>query len=111
MNYNNKRFRLITNAEHGEITSNTIFLYKQNGRIVTSCYEGESIIKGHLMGLVEDDGTINMAYHQVNKNGALKTGICTSKPKITKTGKLRLYESWQWTSGDNTKGESVLEEL
>jgi len=25
--------------------------------------------------------------------------------------KIRLHESWQWTSGENTKGTSVLEEL
>lgn len=39
------------------------------------------------------------------------TGICSSKPKITKDGKIRLYETWQWTSGNKSKGTSILEEL
>ncbi|PKD20028.1 hypothetical protein APR41_15260 [Salegentibacter salinarum] len=26
-------------------------------------------------------------------------------------GKLRLYESWKWTSGDKSSGNSILEEL
>ena len=39
------------------------------------------------------------------------TGICVSKPKIMPNGKIHLHEIWQWTSGDKSKGESVLEEL
>jgi hypothetical protein len=26
-------------------------------------------------------------------------------------GKIRLYEEWQWTSGDQSKGSSILEEI
>ena len=39
------------------------------------------------------------------------TGICISKPEMTSTGKIRLYENWQWTSGDKSKGHSILEEI
>jgi hypothetical protein len=28
-----------------------------------------------------------------------------------KNGKIRLHEKWQWTSGDGSKGESILEEI
>ncbi len=99
------------NAENGETSSETIFLYQQAGNILTSAYSGGEIIKGHLIGWVDEAGNIDMRYHQINKQGAIKTGRCFSKPEILPTGKIRLHEMWQWTSGDQSKGESVLEEI
>jgi len=111
MNYHNKKFRPIENSVNGETTKETIFEYKQNGHVLTSEYQGGQIIKGHLIGLVDKNGNIEMCYHQVNKMGKLMTGICFSKPELTKNGKIRLYEEWQWTSGDKSSGTSVLEEI
>lgn len=110
MNYNNKIFRSISNTENGETSNDTIFHYKQSKNILTSEYAGGRIIKGHLIGLVDDSGNIAMRYHQVNDNGELMTGICNSKPEILPNGKIRLHESWEWTSGDKSKGQSILEE-
>lgn len=111
INYNNKKFKLVSGSENSETTSDTIFLYEQDGTILTSSYKGGNIIKGHLIGLISNDGIIEMRYHQINKDGALMTGICISKPEMTSTGKIRLYENWQWTSGDKSKGHSILEEI
>lgn len=111
MNYNNKRFRPIENSENGETTSETIFVYKQVGHILESEYSGGQIIRGHLIGIVDEDGKIEMRYHQVNIKGELMTGICHSKPEILPNGKIRLYEDWEWTSGDKSKGKSILEEI
>lgn len=110
VNYDNKKFRPIQNTQNGETSEETIFEYKQNGNILTSEYSGGKIQKGHLLGLVDDNGAIEMRYHQVNANGELMTGICFSKPEILENGKIRLHETWQWTSGDNSKGNSILEE-
>jgi hypothetical protein len=111
MNYNNKRFSPIQNSENGETSEETIFEYKQVGNILTSQYKGGQIEKGHLIGLVDENGKIEMRYHQVNKKGELMTGICFSSPEIIKNGKIRLYETWEWTSGDCSKGKSIIEEL
>ena len=110
INYDNKKFRPIQNTQNGETSEETIFEYKQNGNILTSEYSGGKIQKGHLLGLVDDNGAIEMRYHQVNDNGQLMTGICFSKPEILENGKIRLHENWQWTSGDKSKGNSILEE-
>lgn len=110
INYNNKTFSPVSNTENGETSSETIFLYKQNGNILTSEYSGGQIVQGHLIGLVDDEGNIDMRYHQVNQKGELMTGFCTSKPEILANGKIRLHETWQWTSGDQSKGNSILEE-
>jgi hypothetical protein len=51
-----------------------------------------------------------MRYHQVNNAGEIMTGICKSIPEILENGKIRLHESWEWTSGDKSKGQSIIEE-
>jgi hypothetical protein len=111
VNYNNLKFRPISNSSKGEVSAEMIFHYKQLGAILTCSYEGEHIIKGQLMGLVDEDGRIQMRYHQINSRGELMTGICISKPERMENGKIRLREEWQWTSGDKSKGNSILEEI
>ncbi|MCI1753159.1 MAG: n-acetylglutamate synthase [Flavobacteriales bacterium] len=111
MDYNNKLFRPVENTDNGETTAETVFAYKQSGNILTSEYQGGQIIKGHLIGLVDKNGLIEMRYHQVNLKGELMTGICTSKPEVMPNGKIRLHETWRWTSGDGSSGKSVLEEV
>ncbi len=111
MNYHNKYFRPVSNTENGETSADTIFHYQQEGNILTSSYQGGQIQSGHLIGIVDEQGHIDMRYHQVNTHGELMTGICHSRPEIQSNGKIRLYETWQWTSGDQSQGESILEEI
>ncbi|WP_289661847.1 n-acetylglutamate synthase [Flavobacterium panacagri] len=110
INYNNKTFKPVSNSLNGETSNETTFHYKQEGNILTSEYSGGKIISGHLIGLVDQQGNIEMRYHQVNEKGELMTGTCTSKPEILENGKIRLHENWQWTSGDHSKGNSIIEE-
>lgn len=110
IDYNNKTFVTISNTENGETSDETIFIYKQVGSILTSEYSGGPIIKGHLMGLVDENGHIDMRYHQINIKNEIMTGICKSRPEVLNNGKIRLHERWQWTSGDQSKGESIIEE-
>ena len=111
MNYHNKKFRPVSNSENGEVSSEMVFHYQQEGNILTCSYQGKSIKKGQLIGLVDSEGKIDMRYHQINLAGELMTGICHSTPEIMENGKIRLLESWQWTSGDRSKGNSILEEV
>ncbi len=111
MNYHNKTFRPVSNTENGETSGETVFVYQQTGNILTSGYSGGKIITGHLIGLVDENGYIDMRYHQVNEKGEIMTGICHSTPEVLPDGRIRLHETWQWTSGDLSRGESVLEEV
>lgn len=111
MNYNNRKFRPVSNSENGIVSNEMIFHYMQSGNILTCSYSGEKIISGHLIGLVDEKGQINMSYHQIDNSGKLMTGICNSTPKINDSGKIILHEKWQWTSGDKSEGYSVLEEI
>lgn len=111
INYNNKTFKPIRNSKNGETSNETIFKYKQEGVILTSEYSGGQIKKGHLIGTVDDFGNIEMRYHQINKKDELMTGICSSTPEVLPSGKIRLHENWNWTSGNNSSGTSTLEEI
>ncbi len=110
-NYNNKKFRAVKNTNNGETSPDTVFHYHQEQQIVTSNYSGGKIVTGHLIGLVDQAGNIDMRYHQINSDGKLMTGTCFSKPELMQNGKIRLHETWQWTSGDFSEGTSIIEEF
>lgn len=110
INYNNRIFKPIQNTANSETSGETVFVYKQEGNIVTSEYSGGKIKYGHLLGLVDENGCIDMRYHQVNVYGEIMTGICTSTPEVLPNGKIRLHEQWKWTSGDESAGTSIIEE-
>ncbi|PKA96526.1 hypothetical protein B0O79_0162 [Flavobacteriaceae bacterium MAR_2009_75] len=111
MNYNDKKFRPISNTDNGETSEETLFHYQQEGNILYCDYSGGQIQKGHLIGKVDEKGRIDMRYHQINQNGDLMTGICHSVPEILTNGRIRLHENWQWTSGDKSTGHSIIEEI
>lgn len=111
INYDKKVFLPVFNSENGEVDATIKFVYHQSGDIITCSYTGGRIVSGQLMALVDENGCLDMRYHQINTQGEIMTGLCRSTPEILPGGKLRLHEKWKWTSGDHSEGESVLEEL
>ncbi|SEJ46089.1 hypothetical protein SAMN05192553_10472 [Cyclobacterium xiamenense] len=111
IHYHNKKFKLVRTTTNGAVSGDILFHYQQQGRLLWCSYRSESILMGHLLGTVDEAGTITMSYHQVDPSGEIMTGTCRSTPEILANGKIRLHEKWQWTSGDESSGESVLEEF
>jgi hypothetical protein len=111
MNYDGKRFRPVSTSENSEVGMDLIFEYQQKEDVLTCSYSGGNIKEGHLIALVTSEGVIEMHYHQFNLKGILMTGTCTSTPELLEDGRIRLHEKWQWTNGDQSKGESTLEEI
>ncbi|OJJ19386.1 n-acetylglutamate synthase [marine bacterium AO1-C] len=111
INYNGKKFRSVNNTENGEVGAETLFYYEQEGEILTATYAGGQILKGNLVGKVDEQGVIEMRYQHLNTQLEFKTGCCVSTPEILPDGKIRLHEKWQWTSGDQSEGESIIEEV
>ncbi|MEM6964127.1 MAG: n-acetylglutamate synthase [Bacteroidota bacterium] len=109
--YHNKTFTSVENSGDGEVSSETIFKYFQKENILWATYEGRSILLGNIIGTVDQDGKIEMRYQHLSKDGTFKTGKCSSVPEILPNGKIRLHESWEWTSGKAGKGKSIIEEL
>ena len=62
-------------------------------------------------GALRYAGRLEMCYQHLTVDGELKTGRCASVPETLADGRLRLHESWQWTSGGRESGTSVIEEV
>ena len=111
INYDNRVFKSAANSETGEVSNETRFYYHQKDDLVWAEYAGGEIVFGNLIAKVIRDDCLEMRYQHLNKSGELMTGKCFSTPEILEDGRIRLYEKWQWTSGDFSAGESIVEEI
>ena len=111
INYDGRKFIPKMNSENGEVGEQTNFTYHQNGNLLWAEYSGGDILKGSLIGTVLCNGELDFVYHHMNQNMQIKTGKCHSVPTVQENGKIELSEQWQWTSGDYSKGESLLVEV
>ena len=109
--YGGRLFSPVSTQGASETSSATVFKYEQTGNMVIATYSGGDIQFGHLLGTVNKDGSLDFRYHHRNKNNELMAGLCHTEPEVLDNGKLRLHETWQWTSGDKTHGTSILEEI
>jgi hypothetical protein len=111
ISYNGRVFRSVSNTTNGEVSSETLFSYRHENAIVWATYAGGGISFGTLIAVVNDDDSLEMRYQHVNAQGELMTGRCRSVPEMLSDGRIRLHESWQWTCGDCSSGQSVVEEV
>lgn len=111
IDYDNRTFRSVANTPNGEVGGETLFRYRHAGDRVWGTYEGGGVSAGHLIASVAADGGLDMRYHHVSPTGALMTGRCRSRLEILADGRYRLHEDWQWTSGDRSRGTSIVEEI
>lgn len=111
INYDGRIFAPKMNSANGEVSEQTVFTYHQTGRLLWAEYSGGDILKGSLIGSVLDNGELDFVYQHMNRDMQIKTGKCHSVPTVLKNGKLELSERWEWTSGDYSKGESLMVEV
>ena len=111
IDYNDRFFVAVSNTDNGEAGPSTVFHYWQRGDVVWATYEGGGISFGTLVAKVDEEGRLDMRYSHVNRDGRLMTGLCSSVPEVLPDGRIRLRERWQWTSGDRSNGESIVEEV
>ena len=101
-------FTAVSNSDTGEVSDETIFAYHQKDNVIWAEYSGGSIIKGFLLGTIDDNNNLHFDYRHINASGESKSGSCVSKPRV-ENGKLRFYENWKWSDG--IEGTSIIEEL
>lgn len=109
INLNEKKFKALSNSNNGEVGSGTIFHYRQDNDIVWATYQGGNIKFGTLSGSI-NNGQLQFNYQHQNMSGEFMTGKCDSIIQMVHH-KIQLHETWQWTSGDFSKGNSILEEI
>ncbi len=110
INYNGKIFTPQSNTENGEVDEETIFYYFQENDLFWAEYNGGDVLKGHIIGTVDENGELDFHYQHLNKNRQIRIGKCHSIPYTLGNGKIALQEKWQWLNGDLSSGESVVVE-
>ena len=93
INYDGRSFVSIENTANGEVSSKTIFEYKQEGHIISATYSGGEIVKGTLIGIVREDGSLQFRYNHVNTQNEIRGGQCVSTPKILPDGRKNAYNA------------------
>lgn len=109
INLHNKTFRALSNSDNGDVSEDTLFHYRQKDQIIWATYEGGNVLFGTLSGQIKDN-ELEFTYQHQNLQGEFMTGRCTTVIKMEE-GKMMLHETWQWTSGDQSKGTSILIEV
>jgi hypothetical protein len=105
----NKKFKSLDNSKNGEVGSDTIFHYRQEGNNIWATYSGGKIKVGTLIGEIKNN-EITLIYQHLNEDGDFLTGCCDTKILVV-NDKIRLDEKWRWTCKDFSKGTSLLEEI
>ena len=103
-----KYFTVVENSSAGEVSGKTVFSYHQKDSVIWAEYSGGEIVKGFLLGTIDENFHLHFSYQHINTVGEQKSGSCDSEPRI-ENGKLRFYENWKWSSGG--RGTSIIEEL
>ncbi|WP_026693048.1 hypothetical protein [Peribacillus kribbensis] len=111
INYDGRKFVSVENTSNGEVSAQTFFEYKQEGNILSAAYSGGEIVKGTLIGIVHENGSLQFRYNHVNTRNEIRGGVCTSTPEMLPDGRIRLSEKWRWTDDNQSEGESVIEEI
>ena len=112
INYHDKYFQSVANTDNGEVSAATTFHYRQkDSNIIWATYEGGQIVFGTLSGHILPNGQLEFCYQHQNVEGKFMTGKCLSTPEVMNDGRIKLLEKWQWTSGNQSAGESVIEEI
>jgi len=109
MNYDGRLFRPLTNSPNGQVNGDTEFHYRQQGDLLTATYHGGGIRHGQIVGRVLADHSLDFCYQHLTDSGELRSGRCQSTPELLPDGRLRLHERWQWSTGDRSSGESVIQ--
>lgn len=110
INYNGKIFMPQSNTENGEVDEETTFYYFQEHDLFWAEYSGGDVLKGYMIGTVNENGELDFHYQHLNKDNQVRIGKCHSIPHILESGKIELQEKWQWLNGDMSGGESVVVE-
>jgi hypothetical protein len=109
INYNDKHFGMLSTSTGA--SNETVFHYQQAGDVVWGTYAGGSVIRGTLLAKVDAAGVLDLRFAHVKMTGEIVTGVSISTPEVLPDGRIRLIEDFQFTSGDKSKGVSMVEEI
>lgn len=110
LSLNNVKMHVIQTAPNGVVNEDTVFIFRQQGNVVTSEYSGGKIIAEFLVGKLENED-LSFSYCQLQNDGVLDNGISSCKLGKDKTGRIRLTEHFEWKSRPGENGINIFEEM
>lgn len=103
------RMRVVSTAEGGEVNTETLFEFAQDGSVVSARYAGGKVRLGHLVGTMSAEG-LRFRYAQVDNSGRLDGGYSTCEIGRTAEGRIQLVEHFKWESREGS-GTNIFEEI
>ncbi|KAA3611412.1 MAG: hypothetical protein DWQ01_04800 [Planctomycetota bacterium] len=104
-----KRMNVPITGSSGQSNADTVFHFHQEGSTVTAHYAGGTVVHGYLVGLLHGD-QLEFRYAQLDTNGKLYGGHSVCELEMTSSGRIRMYEHFEWDSQEGS-GTNVFEEL
>lgn len=95
--------------EGGEVGSETLLRFEQDGERLTARYDGGGVVAGFLLGSLTD-GRWDVRYVQLHEDGETATGHSVGRVERLPDGRVRVTDEWEWESKPGG-GRSVLEEV
>ncbi|MCW2605311.1 MAG: family N-acetyltransferase [Frankiales bacterium] len=94
-----------------DVGADTVFAFREDRLtdVVTGTYSGGSVLAGSLVG-TRDGSRVEFRYSHVTAAGSVESGVSRDRLSVLPDGRLRLDETWEWTSRSGS-GTSVLEEV
>lgn len=106
---NRRLFRDVTPNHQGHVGEDTLFEYREDpDGVVHARYGGGSVRLGYLVGTRRGD-ELEFRYTHVTSDQEIASGRCRSRIELLDDGRLRMHETWEWTSQPG-EGTSVIEE-
>lgn len=109
-NFKNKKFALIQNSNNGQVNTETVFNYNQDGNLVTADYFGGTIKYGKIIAELKDN-ELNMLYQCLTTDNELKAGKALAQISLTENDKIKLSLDWEWLTNGSEKGKSEYIEI
>jgi hypothetical protein len=103
------RMRVISTAECGEVNTETLFEFTQDGSIVYARYTGGRVRLGYLVGTISAE-RFQFRYAQVDNSGRLDGGYSMCEIGRMPDGRIQMAEHFKWDSREGS-GTNLYEEI
>lgn len=106
---NRVMMRVTDTSPNSEISTDTVFLFRQAQNIVTADYEGGAVLHGHLIGDIIDR-QLHFQFVQVNRSGKISSGqsVCDIAQN---NGRYEITEHFTWQDDSAGTGKNVFTEF
>lgn len=110
MNLNNKKFKLVSNSENGQVDASTIFEYVQTDNKFKGVYSDDQIVYSSIVGIINSPDDIYLTYHCILKDGTINVGDAKATATMVNE-KIKLSLDWKWLAGGKGAGTSEYIEI